>query len=104
MVVAPLVEAEGAQLALGDVEAAAAPRDAVLGILDRVREALGVERVDLQEVKRDALRRLRADAGQASELVDQRLHDALVDVHGLSEPPRPPSIEPRSRPPVTAPS
>ena len=42
--------------------------------------------------------------GQPTELVDQRLHHAFVGVHGLSDPPRPPSIEPRSMPPVTAPS
>src|SRR5213076_2611485 len=59
---------------------------------------------DLQEIERDALRRLRTDTRQATELVDQRLHDAFVDVHGLSVPPSPPRIEPRSIPPVTAPS
>ena len=41
---------------------------------------------DLQDVERDALRRLRADAGKAAELVDQILDDAVV--HGLAEPRR----------------
>ena len=38
----------------------------------------------LEDVERDALRRLRSDAGEASEFVDQVLDDALV--HGLRLP------------------
>ena len=45
------------------------------------REARHVEVLGLQDVERDALRRLRADAGKAAELVDQLLDDAVV--HGL---------------------
>src|SRR5690606_3118030 len=35
-------------------------------------------RLGLQDVERDSLRRLRADAGQATELVDQFLDDAFI--------------------------
>ena len=49
-------------------------------------EARHVERRRLQDVERDALRRLRPDAREAPELVDQVLDDAVV--HGLAEPRR----------------
>ena len=42
--VAPVVAAERAQLAFGDVEAPPAPRDAILRVDDRGREPLGVDR------------------------------------------------------------
>ena len=65
MRVAPFVAAERAELAFGDVEATPAPRDAVLGVLDRAREPLASSASTLQQIERDALRRLRADTGQA---------------------------------------
>ena len=71
--VAPLVEAVPAQLALGDVEAPAAPGDALLRLGDDPGEAVGVLGRRLEEVERDPLRRLRPDAGEAAELVDQGL-------------------------------
>src|SRR5262249_3916606 len=113
VMVSALVEAEAAQVAPRDVEAATAPRDAVLRVLDRAREPLRAGRVDLQPIEGDALRRLRTDPRHPPELVDQRLHDPFVDVHGSSAPPgppmpspspKPPSTEPRSMPPVAAPS
>ena len=81
VVVAPFVETERTQVALGDVEAPPAPRDAVLGVFDRACEPLRIGRVDLQQVERDALRRLGPDAGQTTEFVDERLHDAFVGIH-----------------------
>ena len=77
--VAPVVGAEPARGALGDVEAPLAERHAVLGLGDGVGEPERVDLLDLQEVERDALRRLRTDAGQAAELVDQLLHRLGVD-------------------------
>src|SRR4029078_8372473 len=113
--IATLVTTEAAQLSLRDVVATPAPTHPVLRLFDRVREALGVLLVGLQQIERDALRRLGADAGQPAELVDERLDRTLVHVHRWgpeagrppSTPPRLPklpSIESRSRPPVAAPS
>ena len=87
MRVAPLVAAERAQLAFGEVVAAPAPRHPLLGVDDRGREPLRVLGRGLQEIERDALRRLRADAGQPAELVDERLDRPFVDRHasGLAE-------------------
>ena len=75
--VAPVVEAVAAELALGDVEAPPAPGDPLLRLGDRPGEPVGVLGRGLQEVERDPLRRLRADAGQAAELVDERLDRRL---------------------------
>ena len=59
-------------------------------LLAHLAEQLGemrhVEVGRLQDVEGDALRRLRADAGQAAEFVDEVLDDAVV--HGLAEPRR----------------
>ena len=77
--IAPLVATERAQLTLGDVEAPAAPRDALLRLDDRRGEPLRVLGRRLQQVERDALRRLRADAGQPAELVDELLDRDLVE-------------------------
>src|SRR5262249_47616493 len=60
--VAPIVETDGAQLADADVEALPAPRDAFLRFGDRAREPARVLGCRLQQVERDALRGLRADA------------------------------------------
>ena len=72
--VTPVVEAEHAELALADVEAAPAPRDAVLRLGDRAREPPRVLGRGLQQVERDPLRRLRPDAREPPELVDERLN------------------------------
>ena len=71
--VAPVVGADRAQLALGHVEAALAEPDPRLRLGDGPGQPLGVLGGQLQEVEGDALGRLRPDAGQAAELVDQRL-------------------------------
>ena len=60
--------------ALGDVEAALAERDPVLGLGDRAGPAAAAScSGTLQQVEGDALGRLGADAGQAAELVDEVL-------------------------------
>ena len=76
--IASFVETERAELALGDVEATAAPRDPILGVLDRSGQALRVDRIRLQEVERDALRRLGPDSRQAAEFVDEVLHGGRI--------------------------
>ena len=59
---ATVVAADRAQRSFGDVEASFTEPDARLGIGDREGEAGGVLGGHLQEVERDALRRLRSDA------------------------------------------
>ena len=49
-----------------------------------VASRFGVLGRGLQEVVRDALRRLGADAGQAAQLVDEGLDRPLVDIHRAS--------------------
>ena len=86
--VAPFVEAVAAQLALGDVEAAPAPVTRSLASMIARGEAVGVLGRGLQEVERDPLRRLRADAGQPPELVDERLDRPFVRAaHASAEQP-----------------
>ena len=93
--------ADDATRALGDVEAALAERDARLHLQDRLGEPLRVGGGHPQHVEGDALRRLRTDAGQAAELVDQVLDRPLVDGgHGQRSPSRPPS--PPSAPEIEA--
>ena len=108
------VGADRAALGLGQVVAHVAETHAVLGRRDRGRERERVLLGDLQQVIGDALRRLRADARQSTELVDQVLDGigvhgwllvvvAEVVVGGLAAPNRPdspPSIELGSRPPI----
>src|SRR5262249_15880414 len=81
--VASLVTTERAQLAFGEVVTTPAPRDALLGFDDRVREPPRVFGRGLQEVEREGLRRLGADAGQPPEFVDEGLHRAFVDSHAI---------------------
>ena len=76
--VAPRVEADAAPLGLGDVEADLAEPHAGLDLGQRVREALDVRRVGLQEVEGDPLGALRPDARQPAELVDEVLDRAFV--------------------------
>ena len=76
--VATIVAAERAQLALTDVVATAAPRHALLRVDDGRREPTRIDRVDPQQMERDALRGLRPDAGHAPELVDEVLDRAGV--------------------------
>ena len=52
-----------------------------LGVGDRHRQSADVVGRQLEEVEGDALRRLRADAGQATELVDEGLNRLRVDRH-----------------------
>ena len=58
---------------LGHVEAAAAPRHPLLDHADGPGQSQGVLGRQLQEVEGDALSRLRPDAGQPAELVDEIL-------------------------------
>ena len=66
---------------LGDVAADLAEAHLVAHLEEDLGEPGHVEVLGLHDVERDALRRLRADAGQAPEFVDQFLDDAFV--HGL---------------------
>ena len=109
--IAPLVAAEGAQLAFGDVEAAPAPRRRGPSRRRSTRRAACASSGRrLQQVERDALRGLRADAGQAARARRSApgpvLRRAPTDVAPQpSSPPRPPSrAHSRSRPEVAAPS
>ena len=79
--VAPIVGAQVAQRALGDVEALLAERHAVLRLGDGAGQAERVDLLDLQQVERDPLRGLRADPRKAAELVDELLHRLGVDRH-----------------------
>src|SRR5450756_1643482 len=68
--ISPLVAAVGAGVDVGDAVADRAVGDAVLDVTDRVAQALGVLARRAQDVKREALRALPADAGQALKLLD----------------------------------
>ena len=59
------------QVALGDVAALPAEHDATLRLHDRVGEPFGVVGRRLDQPERQPLRRLRADARQPRQLVDQ---------------------------------
>ena len=80
--------AERAQLGVGDVEAAGAEAHLRLGVADRRGEAVDVVGGDLEQVEGDALGRLRPDAGQAAELVDQRLDRRGVGARHVRSPAR----------------
>ena len=77
-----------ALLGVGDVEAAGAEAHLGLGLGDRAGEAGDVVGRDLQQVEGDPLRRLRPDAGKATELVDQRLDRRRVRTRHVSGPVR----------------
>ena len=95
--VAPRVAADPALLVLGDVAADRAEADLVLDLDEHVRQPLDVDRVGVEQVERDPLRTLGADAGQPAELVDQVLDDAFV--HGAARSARRREAG-RSRPPA----
>src|SRR5215218_108403 len=78
--VAPRVPADAAEVALGHVPADAAEVDPGLDLLDGPCQALGVGRLDLEQVEGDPLGALGPDPGQPAELVDQVLDGAFVHV------------------------
>ncbi len=63
--------ADRTQLVLGKHPASAAVPDSFDRIGQRRRQALGALAIALQQVKRDALRRLLPDAGHAAQAIDQ---------------------------------
>src|SRR4029453_14107080 len=65
---------------LGHVAADLAEAHLVAHLEEDLGEPGHVEVLGLDDVERDALRRLRADAGKAPEFVDQLLDDAFVHV------------------------
>src|SRR5215217_2209465 len=71
------VPTDAAALALGDVAALLAERDLLLGADQRLGEALGVVGRLLHDVEGEPLGRLRPDARQPRELVDEVLDRAL---------------------------
>ena len=75
--VAARVEADRAELLLGQVAALAAEADALLHLLDRRRERERLVLADREQVEREPLRRARADSGQA-----RQLRDEVVDGRG----------------------
>src|SRR5690606_20295774 len=90
--VTPGIRADAAQLALGDVEALAAEADLLLHLDDRPGEAVRLLRVHLEQVEGDALGRLRPDARQPAERVDELLDgDRVGRRHQPPPPSRPPS-------------
>ena len=60
-----------AQLAIADVVADGANSELVFDVHQRLRQPLGGFPIVAQNVKREPLRRLLPDAGQALELLDQ---------------------------------
>jgi hypothetical protein len=73
-VVAACVGADRAQLVLGQVAALGAEADALLHVLDRLRERERLVPRPREEVEREPLRRALADAGQLRELGDEVVH------------------------------
>ena len=69
--VAPRVDADGAELLLGEVAALAAEADALLNLADRRRERESLVLRHLEEMEREPLRRAAADPGQARQLRDE---------------------------------
>ena len=63
--------AERAGIGVRDVIARRAVGDSILDVSNRIAQALGVVARCPQDVKRQALRALRADTGQLLELLDQ---------------------------------
>src|SRR4029450_11290417 len=84
--VAPRVLADAAQVALGHVPADPAEVHPGLDLGDGPGQALGVGRLDLQDVEGQPLGALGTDPGQPPELVDQVLDGAFV--HRLRSPGR----------------
>jgi hypothetical protein len=72
--VTPLVGADAAARAVGQVEADLAQADPRLDLLDRLRQRQRVLLGSAQQVEREPLRRAPADAGQPAQLGDQALN------------------------------
>ena len=81
--VAARVEADRAELLLGQVAALAAEADALLDLLDRVRERDGLVLLRREDVERESLRRPRADPGQPRQLRDEVVHRGAQHHHNL---------------------
>ena len=71
VLVAVRARAVRARVGVGDAVADRAVGDAILQLADRVGQPLGLFARRLQDVKREPLRALRADAGQALQLLDE---------------------------------
>src|SRR6185295_2772775 len=69
--VAALAAAEVAGIRVGDIAADRAVRDTLLHLAHGVGETIGLLARRAQDVKRETLRALRADAGQALQFLDQ---------------------------------
>ena len=69
--VARLVGADRARVDIGHVVADGAVGDAVLDVADRLAQQVGLRARRLQDVEREALRALAADARQALQLLDE---------------------------------
>src|SRR5581483_12172842 len=69
--VAARVEADRADLLLGEVAALVAEPDPLLHVADRVRKRIRLVRRHLQEMERQTLRRAAADPRQARQLRDE---------------------------------
>ena len=78
--VAAWVPADPALLLLGDVAADRAEPDLVLDLGQRSHQPSNIDRIGGEQVERDPLGALRADAGKPAELVDQVLDRAFVHV------------------------
>jgi hypothetical protein len=77
-----IVHADATQIAFGDVPTAAAERDSSLRVRNGMGQPTGIFRGQFEEMERDALRRLRANAGKAAEFVNQRLNgEGVVGCH-----------------------
>src|SRR2546421_2428474 len=73
-VVAPRIDADRAQLLLGQVPALAAEAHAFLHLLDRSRKGQRLVRRNLEQVKRKSLRGSSSDPGKPRELRDEVVH------------------------------
>ena len=81
--VAARVEADRAELLLGQVAALAAEADALLDLLDRVREGDCLVLLRREDVEREPLRRPRADPGQSRQLRDEVVDRRAEHIHNL---------------------
>src|SRR5689334_19641843 len=104
--VAALVEADAAQLFLGQVPALAAEAHALLHLLKRGRERERLVSRPLEDVEREPLRGARADPRQAGQLRDEVLdgraeHRAIVP-SGVGYPGRALARHGRWQPPCSA--
>ena len=101
--VAPLVLADPAARALGEVEADLAQADALLDLADRVGERGGVLVGGAQDVEGEPLRGAVADPGQLRELGDQPLDRGGVDGRSEARAARARRARPGRGPPVAPP-